>query len=75
MRTQQHVRLLALAQLEIGLRKQHQRLQGLDGGLINVELQARAACILLADSDGRIVSAEMGCISGYGELIGDTKVM
>jgi hypothetical protein len=36
--TQQHESLLALAQLETCLRKQHERLQGLDGRLIYVEL-------------------------------------
>lgn len=38
MHTQQHEGFFALAQLKTCLRQQHERLQGLDGGLVNVKL-------------------------------------
>lgn len=74
-RTEQHEGSLALARLKARLREQHERLQGFDRGLINIKLQASAPCILLAHSDGSIVSTEMGCISESVRLIGRARVV
>jgi len=74
MRTQEHEGLLALACLEARLREEHESLQGLDRGLVNVKLQARAPRIVLANSHGIVVSTEMGCISWTFSLIGAARV-
>jgi hypothetical protein len=74
-RTQQHEGLLALARLEVRLGQEHKGLQGFDRGLINIKLQPGAACIFLANSYCRIITAEMGCISWKVRLIAVIEVM
>lgn len=74
-RTEQHEGLLALSGLEVRLGQQHERLQGLDSGLINIELQAGAPCILLTEPDGGIVTSNIGGISWHVRLIAAIAVM